>query len=80
MRLPMKFGVSLADHNPLAKAVLRERRDARDDDGIGVCRRDDLEQAHIARRIEEVRAEKVPAEDRRRPSAIAPIGMPEVFD
>ncbi len=49
-------------HDALAQAHFRERRDRANGGGIGLCRRDDLEQAEVARWIEEVRAEEVPAE------------------
>ena len=52
----------LRHHHALAEDVIAEPRHRRDDGGIGVGGRDDLEQAQVARRIEEVRAEPVPAE------------------
>ena len=76
----MKFGVSLRHDDALAEARSANRRPALDDGGVGVRRRDQLEQLQVARRVEEVRAEEVPAEASVRPSASAAIGMPEVFE
>ena len=52
----------LRDDDALAQVVIGERADLLDDGGIGVSRRDDLEQPEVARRVEEVRAEPVLAE------------------
>ena len=63
MWLAMKSGRVLRDDDALAQPHGRRRRAMRRDDrGIGVGCRDQLEQVQVARRIEEVRAEPVPAE------------------
>ena len=80
MWLPMKFGVSLATTTPLPRWWSANARIGFDDGGIGVRRRDDLEQPQVARRIEEVRAQPVRLKSSLRPSASTPIGMPEVFE
>ncbi len=43
--------------------------------GVGLRRGNDLQQAHVARRVEEVRAEPVPAELSLKPSAMACHGQ-----
>ena len=55
----MKFGVSLQSTTRLAEPLLRELAHELRDLRLRVARRDDFEQLHVARRIEEVRAEEV---------------------
>ena len=62
MRLPMKFGVSLANHDALAQAHVAEVRDRVDGGVIRLRRRNNLQQPHVARRIKEVRAKPRAAE------------------
>ena len=52
----------LREHDALAEPVIGEVRDGVDDRLLRLRRRNDLEQAQVARRVEEVRAEPVAAE------------------
>ena len=71
MRLPTKFGVSLPKTMPLPSTSCAEARHALDDGGIGVRPGDDLEQLHVAHRVEEVHhQEALLAAPRERPSII----------
>ena len=76
----MKSGVSFAMTTPLPRRRSAKAATCVDDGRVGVRSRNDLEQMEVARRVEEVRAEEVAAEASVRPSASAPIGMPDVFD
>ena len=77
----MKFGRVLRDDDALAETAIGEAADCVDDGRVGVGGRDQLEQMQVARRIEEVRAERIVAGSvRERPSASAAIGMPDVFE
>ena len=62
MRLAMKFGVSLAWTTPLPRCRSQKCGDGLHRGGIGVGRGNHFQQAHVARRIEEVRAKPVAAE------------------
>jgi hypothetical protein len=57
MRLAMKLGVSFASTTPLPSCCVAEVGDGRDQRGVGIGRRDQFQQAHIAGRIKEVSAE-----------------------
>ena len=59
MRLAMKPGRVLAEHDALAQAHVGEARDASTASGRVAGPAHDLQQAHIARRIEEVGDEEV---------------------
>jgi len=61
MRLAMKLGVFffvVRVHHLLAQDAVGEGGERGYGGGIGICGGNDLEQPHVARRIEEVRAEK----------------------
>ena len=62
MRLPMKFGVSLANTTPLPSCTSQKCDDRFDQRAVGLGRGNQLQQPHIARRIKEVRAEPAAAE------------------
>ena len=55
-------GYVLRDHDSLAERALRKLAHDPDHHGIRLRRRNDLEQMHVARRIEEVRAEEAAPE------------------
>ena len=62
MRLAMKFGVSFAKTMPLPRRTSQKCAMDSIAAAIGLRGGNDLQQAHVARRIEEVRAEPVAAE------------------
>ena len=62
MRLPMKLGVSLAMTTPLPSRTSQKWAIASMAARIRFRRGNDFQQTHVARRIEEVRAEPGPAE------------------
>jgi hypothetical protein len=49
----------LRDHHPFTETAVGERRDGVDDGRPGLCSRNDLEEAQVARRVEEMRPEPV---------------------
>ena len=57
-----EIGGVLRHHDPLAELSIDERRQRGDHRGIGVAGRNNLDQPEIARRVEEMAAEPVPAE------------------
>ncbi len=62
MRLAMKLGVSLATTTPLPSWTSQNWVTASISGAVGFWRGNDFQQAHVARRIEEVRAEPGAAE------------------
>ncbi len=65
MRLAMKFGVSLARMTPLPSVVVRNDSSRSSKPRVGLRRGDQLDQVHVARRIEEVHAAEAAAHRRR---------------
>ena len=65
MRLAIKLGVSCAANDGLAQSSIAELGNSGNIGRIGIGGGNDLEQAHVARRIEEVRAEEVRLQLRR---------------
>ena len=55
-RLAMKLGVSLARTTPLPSVVVRKALELVEDLGLRGRRRDQLDQMHVARRVEEMDA------------------------
>ncbi len=76
----MTSGVSLAITTPFANHVLGKGAHDRNDLGVGVGGRDQLQEFQIARRVEEVGTEQARLEGIKRPSASACSGTPEVFE
>ena len=77
----MKFGVSLAHTMPLPSSSLPKRLGARLGLGRGLGAGDELEQLHVARRVEEVRDHEVLLELLGRgPTSMSAIRRPDVFD
>ena len=79
MRLAMKLGVSLVRNHALAQAPVGELLHSLQNLGIRIRAGDQFQQVQIARRIEEMRAQEMPAELGEKPSEIWASGMPLVL-
>ena len=64
-RFAMKFGVSFARTTPLPSVVDEKRLELVEQRGIGLARRDQLDEMHVARRIEEMHAAEAAPQLRR---------------
>ena len=81
MRLAMKPGVSLRVNHTLAELHVAEIADGRDRRRVGLRPGHDLQQPHIARRVEEMRDQEIACVNASgRPAVRSFSGIVEVFD